>query len=140
MLYFAPLIWVGSVDFEVRVMQRLQGAACGLCASSAGFLGSLDLLAARPGGDVQPASGEITFTERGVTMEQSSALQHPEMISGIAVAGLLGHSDGDVTARLLDRLPQAVVLVDPKGTVVRLNKRAAAIVAQGEGLMIGRGS
>jgi DNA-binding CsgD family transcriptional regulator len=41
--------------------------------------------------------------------------------------------------RVLDRLAQAVVLVDPKGTVVRLNKRAAAIVAQGDGLMIHHG-
>ena len=72
-------------------------------------------------------------------MDLSSALQHSERMSGAAVASLFRHCDDDVTERLLDRLPQAVVLVDPKGTVARLNERAAEIVAQGDGLMIHHG-
>jgi DNA-binding CsgD family transcriptional regulator len=72
-------------------------------------------------------------------MDLSFALQHSETMSGAPVATLLRHCGGDVTERLLDRLPQAVVLVDPRGTVARLNERAAAIVAQGDGLMIHHG-
>jgi DNA-binding CsgD family transcriptional regulator len=72
-------------------------------------------------------------------MDLSSALQHSETMSGAPVVDLLRHCDADVTERLLDRLPQAVVLVDPRGTVARLNERAAAIVAQGDGLMIHHG-
>jgi DNA-binding CsgD family transcriptional regulator len=72
-------------------------------------------------------------------MDLSSALQHSETMSGAPVANLLRHCDGDVTERLVDRLPQAVVLVDPKGTVGGLNERAAAIVAQGDGLKVHHG-
>lgn len=72
-------------------------------------------------------------------MDLSSALQHSEAMSGAPVANLLRHCDGDVTERLLDRLPQAVVLVDPRGTVGGLNERAAAIVAQGDGLKVHHG-
>lgn len=54
-------------------------------------------------------------------------------------ASLLHRCDGGTTECLLQQLPQAVVLVDARGTVGGLNERAAAIVAQGDGLLISRG-
>jgi DNA-binding CsgD family transcriptional regulator len=72
-------------------------------------------------------------------MNLSSAFQHSETMSGAPVASLLRHCDGDVTECLLERLPQAVALVNARGTVGGLNERAAAIVAQGDGLMIHHG-
>ncbi len=60
-------------------------------------------------------------------------------ISGRQLPSLVGRSDTDVAECLLEQLPQAVVLVDRRGTVARLNERAAAIIAQGDGLMICHG-
>ena len=57
-------------------------------------------------------------------------------MSGAPVASLLRQCDDDVTECLLRWLPQAVVLVDSRGTVGGLNQRATAIVAQGDGLII----
>jgi DNA-binding CsgD family transcriptional regulator len=72
-------------------------------------------------------------------MNVSSALRLRETMSGAPVAALLRHGDDDVTEHLLDRLPQAVVLVDPGGAVSHLNERAAAIAAQGDGLNVHNG-
>ncbi len=60
-------------------------------------------------------------------------------VNGGAVKGLLRHCDGQATQCFLERLPQAVVLVDSGGAVGALNERAAVIVAQGDGLMIHHG-
>lgn len=54
-------------------------------------------------------------------------------------ASVLHECNGGTTDCLLQQLPQAVVLVDARGTVGGLNERAAAIVAQGDGLLISRG-
>ncbi|MFI5399046.1 MAG: helix-turn-helix transcriptional regulator [Candidatus Binatia bacterium] len=56
-----------------------------------------------------------------------------------AVNGLRRHCDGQVTQCFLERLPQAVVLVDSRGAVRALNERATVIVAQGDGLTIHHG-
>lgn len=47
--------------------------------------------------------------------------------------------DGDVTECLLGHLQSAAVLVDARGAVGGVNERAAAIVAQRDGLLICRG-
>jgi DNA-binding CsgD family transcriptional regulator len=72
-------------------------------------------------------------------MNLSSGLQLPERMSGAPAASLLRHCEDDVTECLLRRLLQAVVLVDPIGTVARMNERAAAIIAQGDGLKVHHG-
>jgi DNA-binding CsgD family transcriptional regulator len=72
-------------------------------------------------------------------MNFSSTLRPPETLSGAPIASLLRQGEGDVTECLLRRLPQAVVLVDPRGTVTRMSERAAAIVAQGDGLNVRHG-
>jgi DNA-binding CsgD family transcriptional regulator len=56
-----------------------------------------------------------------------------------AVKGLPRQCYGQAIQCFLERLPQAVVLVDSRGAVGALNERAAMIVAQGDGLMIHHG-
>lgn len=75
-------------------------------------------------------------------MSSTSALQRPDTrlaTGGEAIVGLLPHGHAGITECLLERLPQAVILVDVAGTVGGLNERATAIVAQGDGLIIHHG-
>lgn len=69
-------------------------------------------------------------------MISSSALRYPDRrpvtTSVEPVISLVAES-------LLQRLPQAVLLVDPRGVVAALNERATAMVTQGDGLLISGG-
>ena len=60
-------------------------------------------------------------------------------MSGAPIESLEQHCQAAVTQCLLERLQQAVILVDSRGTVGGLNERATAIVAQGDGLLIRHG-
>ena len=51
-------------------------------------------------------------------------------------SGSLPPAHGDLTESFLRNFPHAVLLVDAKGAVTGLNRRAAAIVAQGDGLFV----
>lgn len=51
-------------------------------------------------------------------------------------SGSLPPAHGDLTESFLQHFPHAVLLVDSKGAVTGLNQRAAAIVAQGDGLFV----
>jgi len=55
-----------------------------------------------------------------------------------ALPELVRAPDDGVADDLLHRLTHAVILVDERGRVVRMNQRAAEIIAQGDGLMIQR--
>jgi DNA-binding CsgD family transcriptional regulator len=59
--------------------------------------------------------------------------------SGEPAKDFLPRCDASITGCVLERLAQAVVLVDSRGTVSALNERATAIVTQGDGLLISRG-
>ena len=54
-------------------------------------------------------------------------------------SGSLPPAHGDLTESLLQHFPHAVLLADSTGAVTGLNQRAAAIVAQGDGLFVCRG-
>jgi len=75
-------------------------------------------------------------------MNSTSALRRADTrlaTGGESIASLLQHGHAGVTECLLERLPQAVILADSRGTVGGLNERATAIVAQGDGLMVHHG-
>jgi len=76
-------------------------------------------------------------------MSSSSAFRHSDTrhaaSGGERMTSFFRHGEDDVTASLLQRLPQAVLLVDRSGVVAALNERATAIVSQGDGLIICHG-
>jgi DNA-binding CsgD family transcriptional regulator len=63
----------------------------------------------------------------------------PPQVRWAQPANLLHECDGATIECLLQQLPQAVILVDSKGTVGGLNERATAIVTQADGLIIHHG-
>jgi DNA-binding CsgD family transcriptional regulator len=75
-------------------------------------------------------------------MSSTPALQRPDARlapGGEPIARLPQHCHAGVTECLLERLPQAVILVDTRGAVGGMNERATGIIAQGDGLLIYHG-
>jgi len=75
-------------------------------------------------------------------MSSTAALPRPDprlATGGELIASLLQHCHAGATECFLERLPQAVILVDSRGAVGGLNGRAKTIVAQGDGLIICHG-